>query len=193
MRGTRGDMVEWVAFGGRMKCLAPSSEPLTPLSREYYWEAGRSVTIAGLVGAVDAIWLLEARAWVLVAAAIVGVGVVGFWSRLAHPDPERSALDDATPLPSSPPIESSLTTALRVLRRVPLGGIVLLGMFLGVRLVGLSAEPFLIAAVALLAGLAWTRLRRGRAVKKWEARAAEHALVLGSATSGARYRVSRAS
>jgi hypothetical protein len=144
---------------------------------------------AVLVGVVGAVWLLDARPLVLLAAVVLGVGVVGLWSRLAYPDPESTALESATPLSSSPPIEPRTTTALRVLRPLPLGGLIVLGPLAGLEIAGLGAEPLLSAVLALLSGLAWTRIRRARAVQRWEARAAERALVVGSASSGARYRI----
>lgn len=92
-------------------------------------------------------------------------------------------------LTGTPTLERTWATALRVLSRLPVAGAIVLVVSSGSELTGLGAEPVVSALVALLSGLACTRLRRAQAVSRWEANKGETALVAGSAGSGTRYRV----
>lgn len=161
---------------------------LTPLSREYCWEAGRSVVIVTASGAVGSVWLTDVRPAALLGAALLGIVIVGGWSQLVNHNPEDAALDATRPLTTRPQIESSTMTSLRVLSRAPLAVAILLGALATWDILGMDADPLLTASTALLFGLTYSRLRRARAVTKWEGRAAARALVAGSATRGKRYR-----
>jgi hypothetical protein len=142
------------------------------------------------VGLIGALWFSDVRPLVLIVAVMAGVGVVGVWSHLAHPHVETDTLDQAPPLTDDRAIESSAITAARVFCRVPIASAILLGVLAVWELAGLSVEAVLGVAIALISGLAYTRLRRARAVMRWEKQSGESALVVGSASSGTRYRVS---